>query len=467
MHLTPRRTATAAGLLLLLQALLLVWMVFHRRINPDEGFYLAASRQVAAGQVLYRDYFYPQMPYLPYLFAPLVLAGLPLLTAARITAAACSIVLSWVLYRESARWQLSATARLALFACFVLHGLKLSTHATAITHAPSDLLAFVSFIAIERARPGWAGLCLGLAVGCRLPLLPLLPAYAAGLWWHGRARALLPLAAGFALALAPAGILALIDPANFIFGNYSFHALRGNFADPIAAAWQKAAVLLKWLLFPQNLLLLLVTAGAGASVPVLPAVACVLIGAALLQATPTYLIYAVQLLPFLFAAAAPGMQRLARHRRALATTVAVYVLCLLPTLGLSPISVFSEEGEAKNRLWSRPTVAAVVALIQRHSRPNDPVLSWWEGYPTFAGRPGYRGVGFWEANMARKLAEPQAAARHCLTLGRIGALISAGEPQVIVTVPTTWSDFQPQINARYERVGTIDAVQVYARRPLS
>ena len=42
----------------------------HRPIDGDEGYYATAARLVSEGHTPYLDFFYPQMPLLPYLDAP-------------------------------------------------------------------------------------------------------------------------------------------------------------------------------------------------------------------------------------------------------------------------------------------------------------------------------------------------------------------------------------------------------------
>src|SRR5437016_4568472 len=39
-----------------------------RLVDGDEGFYLLAAKSVYHGKVLYRDFFYTQMPLLPYVY---------------------------------------------------------------------------------------------------------------------------------------------------------------------------------------------------------------------------------------------------------------------------------------------------------------------------------------------------------------------------------------------------------------
>ncbi len=41
-----------------------------RPIDGDEGYYATAARLVSHGRTPYLDFFYPQMPLLPYVYAP-------------------------------------------------------------------------------------------------------------------------------------------------------------------------------------------------------------------------------------------------------------------------------------------------------------------------------------------------------------------------------------------------------------
>lgn len=459
-----RSASTAVAAVLLVQALLLAWMVWTRRINADEGIYLSASYAVAHGQLPYRDFMYPQMPYFAYLYAPLFLIGAPPLMTARAVSALASLCLSWLMSRVIVRRGLPVAAHIALLAFFALHALKLSTHSTAITHAVSDGGALLSLLALETNRPLLAGLSVGLAAGFRLPLAPLVILYAVTLWWQGQARAIPRLAIGFALALAPVVPFIASDPGNFMFGTFTLHTMRGHFPS-LAAAWtQKVVMLVKWIAFPQDLLLLGITASAAAAVPLLPLAATVLLSVIFLRATPTYLIYVVQVLPFLFVAAAPGFTRLVRQPLITGVVALVYAASLLPTLGYSPVHLFSDDVAHEDRLWNRATVNSVVDLIQAHSSPTSRVLSWWEGYPPLAGRPGYPDVGFWQAMAARKLGGTDAIRAHCMTRDDIGRLIAQSEPDMIVAPDDVWREFLPQIHEHYQQVGAVDLIHVYQRR---
>ena len=51
-----------------------IWCACERLIARDEGFYAFAVQLVSRGEVPYRDFFYPQMPLLPYIYSLLPLS---------------------------------------------------------------------------------------------------------------------------------------------------------------------------------------------------------------------------------------------------------------------------------------------------------------------------------------------------------------------------------------------------------
>jgi len=55
-------------LIIMGQGAFFIYLACNRLIARDEGFYLLASKLVATGQVPYLDFFYPQMPLLPYVY---------------------------------------------------------------------------------------------------------------------------------------------------------------------------------------------------------------------------------------------------------------------------------------------------------------------------------------------------------------------------------------------------------------
>lgn len=257
--------------------------------DVDEGFYLLAGELVARGKVPYRDFFYPQAPYLPYLLAPLKLLG-PTFTSARMVFAllggATAAVIAAIVRRDTGSRAAAATA----VALYALNEVTWQWTPSVRPYAPAALLAV--FIAWRLSGPSaprtrdalLAGLAASVAAGTRLLLLPLVFAAVAGAWLRGaglartravvllvllraflwapygaqlrlakwmiplglavvavgpraleRAKRGLAATAGALLGAAPAYLVYRAAPENFLFGNLAFHANRVVGAAPTDA----------------------------------------------------------------------------------------------------------------------------------------------------------------------------------------------------------------------------------------
>lgn len=69
----PRLPMTRAARVVLVPmffglAAIFIAIARYRLVDGDEGFYLLAAKSVFHGKLLYRDFFYTQMPLLPYIY---------------------------------------------------------------------------------------------------------------------------------------------------------------------------------------------------------------------------------------------------------------------------------------------------------------------------------------------------------------------------------------------------------------
>lgn len=461
----------AARLCAAVTAVLLVgfgWLASRHGVNADEGFYVLAGLRVAAGERLYSDFFYPQMPYLPHVAAPLLAWSGPSLLLPRLLSVVPGALLGGVLAAVAYRRTASIAAGLAVAFLYGLHGLSLNYLTVTKTYGLANLAAVVGFLLLVgptlQARLTFvAGLCLGAAVGIRLPVAPLL--LLGGLWTlRGGMRPAFGFAAGAALALLPCGLMLLRDSDAFWFNNLGFHALRKEISGwgPILA--QKVEVLGKWVLLPQNLILwglagLGVWRDARAALP--PAIVAVALAGLYLYATPTYLEYLIQIVPFLLLAALPAWAVLSRRRIALVAVGCLY----LGGLALALRSVAHEPARARKlELWDLERVEAVAEFVRSQSATGDRVLSWWEGYPWLAGREGYRGVGFWESNVGKKLSAAERQRYHVLGRDELRDLLVRREPRLVVVADGVWTELRDVLGASYESRFELGAVQVFGRR---
>ena len=164
--MTSARSALAAGGA---QALVFGPLVAFRFLDGDEGVYAYASRLALHGYVPYRDFFYEQMPLLPYVYGAWIGVFGESWYAARSLSALAATAIGALLYlhveRRAGWWP--AVAATCLYA---LSGLVFGYFTIVKTFALASLFLFGAYVLVETRRPRWlaAGALLGLAVDTRL-----------------------------------------------------------------------------------------------------------------------------------------------------------------------------------------------------------------------------------------------------------------------------------------------------------
>jgi len=229
------------GVLLAAYTGVTLWYGTVRPIDGDEGFYAMAARLVSEGRHLYRDFFYPQGPLLPYVYAPVVAVVGPSLRALRVVSALLSVlmVVPWLLMlarlQRGRIWWLLGSAGLLL-----LDPHLLIWNSTVKTFALCNLTASWGLYFLWRGLGGgrWVwfaatGLALGLAASARalylpLPAVVLLALTVMALRGGGRSGwlAAAACAGGVVVASLPAVAYLLADPDRFIFNNLTCHRIR-------------------------------------------------------------------------------------------------------------------------------------------------------------------------------------------------------------------------------------------------
>lgn len=413
--MTRARLPVALAAMVLLHTLLAGWFAGERPIDGDEGYYGLAATLVADGQHPYADFFYPQAPVLPYVYAPAAhLVGAPQLPGLRyfsvgLGTLAMALLAAWA-RRAHGRRPALAMAALGLV---VLSPELLTWLVTVKTYALTAVALAASIVACQRVAAGgrndlpWAmagGLAMGLAASTRLLLAPaaLVPAA----WWLLR-RGRAPGPAGAWLGGVVVGVVPLImtlvqDPDRFWFNNVGYHQLRFSvLEDASASARALAAVqtLVVALVTDPGLLLMLGLATAGlwlrrrGSLPTDPAVAPSLAMAGVYTAScllpdPVHRQYFTGVLPvLLLPAAASGLAALPwPERRTLAATTAAVVVALATSLGL----LRHDLSDAPH--WRLDHYRQVCSRLASGTRPGDTVFAFWSGYPAGAGRPPQPGM---------------------------------------------------------------------------
>ena len=453
----------------LLEISVLGALAIQRSINADEGFYVVAGLRVLDGRVLYRDFFFPQMPYLPYAEAVAMAFTGPSLLAMRWVGVLLGSLVAGLLAVIVARQAKSPLAGMLVALAYAGHSLILSYLSIVKTYGLANLglvLAFALVVLPRKPRrlAGFvAGLAAGLAVGTRLPALAAVVVLA--LWsWRRGPRVLAAFCAALVLASLPWLWTAIESPQHFWFCNFGFHLMRGQVdaSGPVLA--QKLIVVAKWLFLPQNALLWMGAVGGFLVAPAwsVPAIACVgALSVAYLAATPTYLDYMVQIIPFLLIASAPVIPKLMAKPAVLALVIVLYAGGFVGARRAAPEDSLRAE---KARLWDADAVQTVASYLRDSSSPDDRILSWWEGYPFLAGRDGYVGVGFWESNLSHKLTPEQRQRYHILHRDDLERLLVAGDPRLVVFPKGVWEDLQEVLGQHYDLAQEFGVVRVFSRR---
>ena len=396
----------AIGLIL---AVIFITVSRFRFVDGDEGFYILAAKLVYHGKVLYRDFFYTQMPLLPYVYgAWMQLAG-ETWNSARLLSALAADALGCLLYLHVEWITGRRLAGLLAVVLFTANIYTLAWFPTVKTFALSALFLFAAYLLVweysQKAALLFAGVFLGLAIDTRLYLAAVTPVFFFCVHQrHCKSSApLVPylwLTAGLGLALSPNLYWLITDPHTYYFNNLGYHALRAD-AGFIGAFRQKLDVL-TWILgirssqegngFPFGLLIILnlVPFALHRKSPgprTWPAtwIALVIIVVSLLP-TPTFHQYFAIALPFLIPGAALLVWDAVQTRSAIAPALALLVLYLLflpydlyryTVTGKGVIGILSPS-KAVN--WRLDTVLEISRQLQQLSRPGELVLSFWPGY---------------------------------------------------------------------------------------
>ena len=144
----------------------------NRLVGGDEGYYLYAAKLVSQGQVLYKDFFYTQMPLLPYVFgAWMKIFGTSWLSA-RLLCALLGIG-TGVLLAFSVPHKDRPLALLLYAFCAACFG----EFSQGKTYALTSLLLVGALMLISGKRMLGAGILLGLAVLTRLMMLVTVPIF--------------------------------------------------------------------------------------------------------------------------------------------------------------------------------------------------------------------------------------------------------------------------------------------------
>jgi hypothetical protein len=475
-------------------------------VDGDEGVYAYTARLVRHGHVPYRDFFYEQMPLLPYVYAAWTAVAGESWYAVRVLSALLACAAGAVLYVHVLRRHGSRPLASLALGLYAVSALVLGYFSIVKTFALASLLLLAALaLAEDPKRPRWllAGLLVGLAVDTRLVFAAAVPAFA-----FAARRRLARFGAGLAFGLVPSVVLLALAPHQFVFDNLRYHGEKtthGLVGDP----GQKARTLGNLLGYGQTdhalglqfallalgtaLALLLVrrrlplAAGVGA----LLAVACLL-------PTPTYVQYFCVVVPFMVLTIAEALGRRVSGSEPLTALGSAAATAEAKARGRSRVSgsepltrsgplatagaiVFAAYVAAAGLAYAhlvdtspllKPSLASVLEVsdaVDRETTPGERVLSSWPGYVFGTHAEAWPGYTNHFAPAAAAHVSPAEARRvHVASEQELEAAIRARRPALVVyrnwvtTAPfARWDDALRA--GGYRPVATVETARIYRR----
>ena len=482
-----------------LAVILAVWfliLALTRRVDADEGYFLYAARMVLEGNLPYRDFFYPQMPLMPYLYATLLWpTGGVEWVPARIAAACIAVVVTLLFARLLSGRLRRRSVALTLLAVYLFSDIGLEWSVAIKIYTPTLLWLLLAWLPLPRwaddasavpARFGrgaiFSGLCAGLAVATRLTVAPVLFIMLAVWVWEARRRGQpwrLPATAWLAgglIALVPVALLALAAPLPFFFDNWTYHSLGGpdGFGRRMLAnipamfkivlsepLWLGALALLVWERLRHRRSL---TAADGFYR--LAFAVMILVSILPIRVFRQYICLGT---PFLLLAAAPAFESFVLDVwRPLWTRtrwkVVLPAILAIIMLAIQPFRVI--QGRWSGRTIPDParadattayderlaTLMEIERVIDSLSTPDTKFFSWWPGYALSTSAQLVPGMENHFGQRVSKYASDDICARvHVATIGDVERMIHARELDLVVV--GIWAGMESwRGRAYYERM---------------
>ncbi|KAB2842447.1 hypothetical protein F9K50_02030 [bacterium] len=382
------------------------WLTFTRNVDGDEGLYLEAARLVAGGKRLYADFFFQQMPLLPYLYAGWTeVFGFSLfsgrLFSALLTALSGTVALVYaaVAYRRVFLVNLVA---LLMYGC----GIFLAWAPVIKTHPFNAFFLVSSSVLLMLWGNGTlkgslyltlAGLLIGLGISCRLTLAPfpfLFLLYIMGKSERPPFRLVGSFLMGLLLGLLPCLVFWYWTPELFWKYNLAFHtdvfpgvsapSFRAQIAKSIFAAPQIA------ILFVLGYISLLRESQKGweklffSDQLFLTALIALFFAIHLAAAMP-FTQYFSAVIPWLALASLPLLELALRwgsaFRNLIFAPLAVGYIALAAPFYERELSFVG----SLNPEWRLENILSAVKALKRIVKPGDSCLTWWPGYTALAG----------------------------------------------------------------------------------
>lgn len=227
------------ALLAILTSSICWWIALNRFVARDEGYFLYAAKLLLEGKLLYRDFFFPQPPLLPYLFAGIMGVFGTTWYVARTLCAVLTAASIFATVLVTARHYGNRAAMIAWVFCCSSAGI-LVWFATSQAYAFSTALCMLGLLLIRENRYFfWAGSAIGVAILARFTFAPVALIGLIACWFSNtqfRNRNIaLYIFGGLAsiLVILPA---VFPDPHNFFWHAFQYHAERTELSEDQTAS---------------------------------------------------------------------------------------------------------------------------------------------------------------------------------------------------------------------------------------
>ena len=438
------------------------WIAPHRFVAMDEGFYLLAAKLVGEGKVLYRDFFYPQTPLYPYLFAGWMKLSGCSWEAARILPALASALIGVLIFARLCREGIGA----ALFglALFVFSASSIGWFTTTKSYAIPALFLFISYLLFERRQLLWVGLMIGLAANCRLYLgaalfVPLMLVFFENrLPTSKQINAALKLIIGCGITFLPHLYYIIVDFSSYWFSNIGYHLSRSS-------PEVEASMLSKWQILGSLIGYQIEDSADGIQLPLLFWISVGYIGLTLLKQrrldpaawivlvlgvvnfipTPSFVQYFCVLVPFLCVTTglfyARALESLVGVGRIAFFICAMLVVAAYGDVGWIKLQAYTVTGEgvpgvrgSTNSNEARlDTIAEVSRSIDSITSPGALVVSQWPGYLLASHAEPYPGMEnhFW-VRVGPKLSPEDRKRFKIVSFQEVGAALTDSRVEAVV-----------------------------------
>jgi len=482
-------------LLLVFQVIFLLAFVFLRYMDVDEGLYLETAYLVKNGKLPYLDFFYNQMPYLPYAYSLISDFGFSSLFFGRLMSAAASLLLGLLLFWLTYKLSRDTKISLLLFFLYGLHGLTLTWHSTVKTSTFSDLwgfvflIFFISYLSSEKQKTKnlmlfFSGIFIGLALNFRLTHMILLLTASLLIFllppWESirkRISNFVFLLFGAVLSSSFAIYLFLRDPYIFIFDNLIFRQIWGlevvkmNFLT-------RLFTLSKFLFYPQDLPIIILASLSlvylirqlrrryktsledRSTIVVLSFAFSIIILSFFIS--PTQFQYFAQAFPFLLIACIPALRKLKskwENKKIVVPMCALYLLFVIPF-----VLIFIFGIREKDQQFTLGNVKRVVEVIQKNSQPQERILTFTPLYVVLSKREPVHGLEAWGGEVSAFLTKEQMRDCKLIDLEEIKEMIQGAKVNLIVAEEWVLPGSDSLLWANYQLLEKISGVQIYKKR---